>query len=619
MADLKLNGVTPDGIGKIQLGSIKVQKVYSGSTLVWPTSTPPAPCTGYEFADKAELQLAVNLWITDKPSAVLAYGLINTWCTGLVTDMSLLFLGRTTFNDDISNWDVSNVTSMESMFSRARAFDQPLNDWDVSSVTNMVDMFNLATSFNQDISNWDVSSVTTMESMFFKNHSFNKDIDSWDVSSVTNMRYMFGGAIAFNQPLNSWDVGNVINMGNMFDLSPPTGFPDSVFNQPLNNWDTSSVTDMSSMFVDATSFNQPLNNLDVSSVTIMSSMFKFASSFKQDLNSWDVSSVTNMTNMFQNADVFDNNISSWDVSNVTRMDSMFWEASDFNGDISAWDVSSVTRMFQMFQGASEFDNNISSWDVGSVTNMGRMFYEASDFNQDISSWCVTNITSEPGQFSAFSPLIESNKPIWGTCPTFTTVCGLTWTGKNSTITDTISGSSFPSIIIVSSSAGFVAQQLNGQPAAMYWDFDSNNSERGLLYNQWAARIVRPPAGFRLPSNSDFNDTTNFGCNTSYPNQNRYSADPGIWTSFFLTNTTELGDTTFNLNGYGYASIVSSTNPQVSFSGNASNEFLWTSTQSSGNNLIKQFSPIGNPGYIKAGTPNNPGTTKACFIRFVKNA
>lgn len=36
MADLKLNGVTPDGIGKIKLGSTDVQKVYSGSTLVWP-------------------------------------------------------------------------------------------------------------------------------------------------------------------------------------------------------------------------------------------------------------------------------------------------------------------------------------------------------------------------------------------------------------------------------------------------------------------------------------------------------------------------------------------------------------------------------------------------------
>jgi len=49
--------------------------------------------------------------------------------------------------------------------------------------------------------------------------------------------------------------------------------------------------------------------------------------------------------------------------------------------------------------------------------MGYIFYGANSFNQDISSWCVTNIVSEPSEFSAESPLSESNKPIWGTCPT----------------------------------------------------------------------------------------------------------------------------------------------------------------------------------------------------------
>jgi len=48
--------------------------------------------------------------------------------------------------------------------------------------------------------------------------------------------------------------------------------------------------------------------------------------------------------------------------------------------------------------------------------MLRMFRDAFLFNQDISSWCVTNIGSEPTEFSIGSPLTESNKPIWGTCP-----------------------------------------------------------------------------------------------------------------------------------------------------------------------------------------------------------
>ena len=42
--------------------------------------------------------------------------------------------------------------------------------------------------------------------------------------------------------------------------------------------------------------------------------------------------------------------------------------------------------------------------------------DATSFNQNISNWCVTNIGSEPCNFSIGSPLTESNKPVWGTCP-----------------------------------------------------------------------------------------------------------------------------------------------------------------------------------------------------------
>ena len=80
-------------------------------------------------------------------------------------------------------------------------------------------------------------------------------------------------------------------------------------------------------------------------------------------------------------------------------------------------MSSVTNMSHMFYNASAFNQDIGAWDVSSVTDMGDMFYEATSFNQDISSWCVTNIVSEPSEFSLNSPLSESNKPVWGTCPT----------------------------------------------------------------------------------------------------------------------------------------------------------------------------------------------------------
>lgn len=42
MADFKLNGITPNGVGKIKLGSVDVQEIYMGSTLVWPISPLPS-------------------------------------------------------------------------------------------------------------------------------------------------------------------------------------------------------------------------------------------------------------------------------------------------------------------------------------------------------------------------------------------------------------------------------------------------------------------------------------------------------------------------------------------------------------------------------------------------
>ena len=77
MADFKIQGITP-AVEKLKLGSSNVSKIYNGSTLVWP----PGACTGYAFTSTAELQTAVNLWISNESSAIATYGQINTWCTG---------------------------------------------------------------------------------------------------------------------------------------------------------------------------------------------------------------------------------------------------------------------------------------------------------------------------------------------------------------------------------------------------------------------------------------------------------------------------------------------------------------------------------------------------------
>ena len=232
--------------------------------------------------------------------------------------------------------------------------------------------------------NWDVSNVTDMSNAFEDRQQFNADISSWDVSNVIYFQWMFYKASSFNQDINNWVTSSAIDMGRMFSKA------DS-FNQDIGAWDTSSATTMFGMFYENLAFNQDISSWETSKVIIMGEMFN-GSSFNKDISTWDTRRVTNMANMFKNA-------------------------SNFNQDIGAWKTINVTDMSGMFRNADNFNQDISSWDVSIVNNMNEMFFRADSFNQNISIWCVTNIVSEPNSFSPGSPLIESYKPIWGTCPT----------------------------------------------------------------------------------------------------------------------------------------------------------------------------------------------------------
>lgn len=116
--------------------------------------------SGFEFLTKAELQAAVNLWISDNATALATYGEINNWNVTAITDMSQLFQNKTTFNSSISNWDVSNVTDMSFMFNGATIFNQPIRNWNVQQVVNMESMFKGADAFQQEIDFWNVASLT---------------------------------------------------------------------------------------------------------------------------------------------------------------------------------------------------------------------------------------------------------------------------------------------------------------------------------------------------------------------------------------------------------------------------------------------------------------------------
>ena len=297
-------------------------------------------------------------------------------------------------NKDVTKVVTSKVTNMGSLFRSNSTFNQDIGSWDTSNVTNMNMLF-FESQFNKDISKWDVSSVTDM-GLMFRDSQFNGDISNWDVSNVTNMEQLFSSA-KFTGDISEWNVSSLKNMYRLFF--------DAAFRGDISNWDVSSVTNMSSVF------NSTINDVNF------------------DLSKWDVSSVTDMSGLFWATD-FNGDISSWDVSNVKNMNETFGNASSFNQDISSWNVSNVEDMGSMFMSARSFNQDLSSWDVSNVTNMNRMFSYALVFNQDLSKWCVTNISSEPTDFSTSSELTEANKPIWGTCPSESTI----WNGTTITFT-----------------------------------------------------------------------------------------------------------------------------------------------------------------------------------------
>ncbi len=309
---------------------------------------------------------------------------VTNVCTSLVTEMDSLFMGNTTFNEDISYWDVSAVTNMSFTFTSASAFDQDISSWDVSSVTSMFGLFANATEFNQVLNNWVVSSVTDMTGLFSSATSFNQPLNSWDVSSVTNMNDMFANATSFNQSLNDWNTGQVTNMTQMFKGA-------SSFNEDISEWNVSAVTTMEEMFNGASLFNVDISNWNVFNVASMKRMFLEASSFNANISTWNVSNVTTMENMFGKATAFNQPIGGWNVGQVTSMVSMFNEATSFNQDISSWNVSSVIDMVAMFYGASSFNQDIGSWEVQNVLGMDFMFTEASSFDQNLGDWNISKV------------------------------------------------------------------------------------------------------------------------------------------------------------------------------------------------------------------------------------
>lgn len=133
------------------------------------------------------------------------------------------------------------------------------------------------------------------------------------------------------------------------------------------------------------------------------------------------------------------------------------------------------------------------------------------------------------------------------------ICDAIWKKANSTTLAKVGGGN---IDFANNGDDWVDAYQNQIPTACYFEFDSNNASYGLIYNYWAKDVIQPPAGFKLPSSTELGELLQcYG-----QNDNPLGANPGSWNTDLLTNTTGLGSSGFNANGYGlvYVETLNST-------------------------------------------------------------
>ena len=118
-----------------------------------------------------------------------------------VHDTARMFLHCESFDQDLSAWDLSGVTYMSQMLYGATNFGKKygkiFNIGGPSEVKDMSAMFSGAASFNEDLSHWKVDNVEIMVSMFEGAIVFNSRLFQPNPAMLREVGRMFYGAREF--------------------------------------------------------------------------------------------------------------------------------------------------------------------------------------------------------------------------------------------------------------------------------------------------------------------------------------------------------------------------------------------------------------------------------------
>jgi hypothetical protein len=125
-----------------------------------------------------------------------------------VTNIDLMFIYNTTFNEPVNGWNTAKVTRAWGTFYDAESFNQPMSNWNTGLLDYAPYFLSNAYDFNQDLSAWNVTSLATadgfMEYCAFTTANYDALLISWGAQAVqssvgfaaTGTKYTAGGAAA---------------------------------------------------------------------------------------------------------------------------------------------------------------------------------------------------------------------------------------------------------------------------------------------------------------------------------------------------------------------------------------------------------------------------------------